>query len=68
MGYTISFFNNGYGIQPEPITNIEILTADNLPVLKEDGFIFEGWYLDEELTTKAEVGTELTSDITLYAC
>ena len=40
MGYTLSFFINGYGIQPEDILDIEILPA--LPLLKEEGFIFEG--------------------------
>ena len=65
MGYNVSFFINGYGTQPESLTNISILPE--LPVLEEAGFIFEGWYLDEELTTPAEAGMEINSDVTLYA-
>ena len=66
MGYTISFFNNGYGQNLEPL--VGATTIPNLPILEEEGFIFEGWYLDEDLTVLAEVGAELISDITLYAC
>lgn len=65
MGYNVSFFINGYGTQPESLTDVSILPE--LPVLEEAGFIFEGWYLDEELTTPAEAGMEINSDVTLYA-
>lgn len=34
--------------------------------LEEEGKIFEGWYLDEALTTKAE-NVKITSDTVLYA-
>jgi hypothetical protein len=40
MSYTISFFINGYGQQPDDITNINVIPE--LPVLTEEGFIFEG--------------------------
>jgi hypothetical protein len=40
MSYTISFFTNGYGTQPDPIVNVT--TTPELPVLTEEGFIFEG--------------------------
>jgi hypothetical protein len=40
MGYNVSFFINGYGTQPESLTDISILPE--LPVLEEAGFIFEG--------------------------
>jgi uncharacterized repeat protein (TIGR02543 family) len=65
MSYTISFFINGYGQQPDDITNINVIPE--LPILIEEGFTFGGWFTDEELTSSAVVGTELTSDITLYA-
>ena len=65
MNYTITFFNNGYGQEIADLTNINIIP--DLPILEEAGFIFEGWYLDEDLTTPAEAGMEINSDITLYA-
>ena len=65
MSYNISFFINGYGQQPDNLTNISVLPE--LPVLTEDGFIFDGWFLDEDLTILAEVGMKVTSDLTLYA-
>ena len=63
--YSISFFNNGYGQQLEPINDVTIIPE--LPLLVEDGFMFDGWYLDEELTIPAEIGMLLESDIILYA-
>ena len=65
MNYTITFFNNGYGQEVAALTNVNIIPE--LPILEETGFIFEGWYLDEELTTPAEAGMEVNSNITLYA-
>ena len=40
MSYTISFFNNGYGQQLDPISGVTIIPE--LPLLSEDGFIFDG--------------------------
>lgn len=65
MGYTITFFNNGYGQELDPLYNIT--TIEDLPELTDEGFIFEGWYLDEELTTPVTYKMILTSDIILYA-
>jgi uncharacterized repeat protein (TIGR02543 family) len=65
MSYNISFFINGYGQQPDSLTDVSVLPE--LPVLTEDGFIFDGWFLDEDLTIPAEVGMAVTSDLILYA-
>ena len=40
MSYTISFFTNGYGQQPNSISNVN--TIPELPILVEDGFTFGG--------------------------
>jgi uncharacterized repeat protein (TIGR02543 family) len=40
---------------------------DAPPMPTKPGFNFGGWYLDEELTIKAEFPLQLTGDITLYA-
>ena len=65
MTYSISFFINGYGQQPGSIDNV--LVIPELPILSEEGFIFNGWFLDEDLTIQALEGTALTADLMLYA-
>ena len=40
--------------------------ADYVPV-REGGYIFAGWYTDEECTVPAVEGKDLTADTTLYA-
>ena len=64
--YTVTFNTNGHGDQPEAISNITTL-PNPLPVLSEDGWTFEGWYKNQELTTIAVAGAMLYEDITLYA-
>ena len=38
--YTVTFFTNGYGQQPDSLTEVSVLPE--LPILEEDGFTFEG--------------------------
>lgn len=63
--YSITLNPSGYG-------KIEVLSEllyipDELPEIETDGYIFDGWYIDENLTTKVELGLKLDGDITLYA-
>lgn len=64
--YTISFNSNGYGTNPENITDTLII-PEYLPVLEYPGYNFIGWYYDEDCTVKANKDDKITRDITLYA-
>ena len=66
-GYTITYDLNGHGDAIAEVTNATAL-PNPLPAPKAaDGYTFVGWYIDSELTTAAEAGATLTSDVTLYA-
>lgn len=63
--YTVSFNNGGHG---GTVASEDRLSLPNpLPELAEEGWIFEGWYTDEALTTAAVAGEALTADVVLYA-
>lgn len=44
--------------------NKELFGYDDLPTLTADGYIFKGWYLNDE---KVEYNTPIDTDVTLYA-
>ena len=63
-----------YVMNNDEATKIETKTSTNSVLTKEelvtpvvDGFKFDGWYLDAELTQQANESTALSSNITLYA-
>ena len=65
--YNVTFVTNGYGVQPDALTEVIALPV-LLPVLTdESGYMFHGWYLDEDLTMPAVGGTRIYEDVTLYA-
>lgn len=65
--YNVTFVTNGYGVQPDALTEVVALPLI-LPVLTdESGYVFHGWYLDEDLTMPAVAGTRIYHDVTLYA-
>ncbi|MDE6656941.1 MAG: InlB B-repeat-containing protein, partial [Anaeroplasmataceae bacterium] len=64
--YTITYNNLGHGVMPESIANVLALPV-SLPELAEEGYTFEGWYLDAEFTIKAIENTSISEDVTLYA-
>lgn len=59
----ISFETNG-GTEIEPIRTISLEVP---PETSKEGYTFEGWYLDKDLTTKATFPLDPKEDITLYA-
>ncbi len=63
--FEVSFENNGHGDKIESISGIR--TLHELPVLEEEGWKFEGWYLDKDLTEKVQSDFQLQKDIILYA-
>ena len=40
---------------------------ENLPTVKYDGYVFQGWFTDKVGGAKVTTDTEITDDITLYA-
>ncbi len=65
-GYTVTFDVKGHGTAPETINNVAKLPAE-FAELSAEGYIFGGWFLDADCTTKAEAGKNITEDTTLYA-
>ena len=64
--YTVKFNSNGHGIDPntQNITSGEMVME---PTLKEEGWIFEGWYKEENLKEKFDFDTPITENIVLFA-
>ncbi len=62
--FTVTFELNGHGEAIEPISVYELPT---LPTPAAEGWTFDGWYTDEELTNKAAKGDPVTAAMTLYA-
>ena len=63
--YTITYVVNGHGTAPSAEEGTSLPTT--LPELTAEGWVFEGWYTDEALTTAATAGAEITANTTLYA-
>ncbi|MHA7965828.1 InlB B-repeat-containing protein [Paenibacillus sp. CAU 1782] len=65
--FTVSFETNGGNV----IVNVSVENNSNLadlPTPLKEGFMFEGWYLDEALTRKWDLLTDrVTKNISLYA-
>ncbi|MDE6408488.1 MAG: InlB B-repeat-containing protein [Anaeroplasmataceae bacterium] len=65
--YSITYVTNGHGQQPANLKN-QAYIPSSLPVLREEGWRFEGWYLDNEtFLDEAKVSVKLSEDTTLYA-
>lgn len=64
--YTITYQNNGHGTQPSNLSDVTAF-PNPLPTLTEDGWIFEGWFTNSELTNAAVAGAGISADTTLYA-
>ncbi|MDE5856391.1 MAG: InlB B-repeat-containing protein, partial [Anaeroplasmataceae bacterium] len=64
--YEVSFENNGHGSTQNKLTEATQL-PDTLPVLTEEGYRFDGWFLDEAFETPAASKMVLEEDVTLYA-
>lgn len=64
--YEVIFDNCGYGEEFEKLSNCDKL-PNVLPILFEDGYQFDGWYLDKEYTRKVYGGESIEINTTLYA-
>ena len=63
--YSITYNTNG-GDEISPTTDVTTI-PNVLPTPTKEGYNFAGWYIDAALTTSVVTGTELTSNVTLYA-
>jgi len=64
--YTVSFNSNGGSvISSAKVKKEDTVSAPTAPI--KDGFVFDGWYIDKELTQKYDFSTSVTKSFTLYA-
>ena len=64
---TVTYCTNGHGNEPMPLVINKGITVSELPLLVEQGFRFDGWYIDEDLVVPFDTNTPLSENITLYA-
>ena len=66
--YTVSFDTNGHGEQPEStVVDVDAaIDGDKLPVLKADGWVFDGWYTESGMKY-TDTDRKITANTTLYA-
>ena len=61
-------FNLVYTTDGSPVESSVIGFIPNpIPISIKDGYIFDGWYYDQEYTNKALPGDEINEDTTVYA-
>ena len=64
--YTVRFDSNGgSGIASQTVAEGGKVTSPANPT--KDGYTFDGWYTDKELTEKYDFAATVTKDFTLYA-
>lgn len=64
--YTVSFdTNGGSSIGSKNVSRNSTVIEPTAPT--KDGYIFDGWYTDKELTTVYDFTAKVTKSITLYA-
>ncbi len=64
--YTVKFeANGGTAVASKTVTRNSKVAEPTAPI--KDGFTFEGWYTDKELTSVYDFDTKVTKGFTLYA-
>ena len=64
--YTVTFnTNGGTVIASQKVDYLGVVSEPSIPVYQ--GKVFEGWYIDANLTTPYDFQTQVSEDITLYA-
>ena len=64
--YTVTFDSKG-GSKVNSVTVEENASVSKPSDPTKDGYIFDGWYLDEALTNKMDFSTKINSNTNLYA-
>lgn len=66
VSHTISFdASGGFQTKDIKVANNKLLSQPDDPV--REGYIFDGWYTDEDFENKYDFDTKVTKDFTLYA-
>ena len=64
--HQVNFETNGHGeVEPQNVAKNGKATEPTKP--EKSGYIFEGWYVDEDLKEKFDFNTPITKNTTLYA-
>lgn len=63
----VEFDSNGHGKAPGPVLLEEAGYIDEPSPMEEEGYIFCGWYKDQNCTEEFNFNTRISSDMTLYA-
>ena len=64
--HQVNFETNGHGeVEPQSVAENGKATEPTKP--EKSGYIFEGWYVDEDLKEKFDFNTPITKNTTLYA-
>lgn len=64
--YTVTLnTNGGNALDALKVTKNSVVGELETPI--KEGYVFAGWYLDEALTSKADLNAKVTNDMTLYA-
>ena len=68
INYEVNFYIDGEKADYSPIIKAAGATValNELPIPYQDGYSFNGWYTDKELTNKVTADFELTKDMNLY--
>ena len=61
--YDVTFVTNG----GSSVSSKRVSELEEAPVTKRNGYVFDGWYLDEGLTTAAIFPMNVKNDMRLYA-
>ena len=67
--YTVTFdTNGGTAVSPQSVSNSgEAVASIPNPAPTKNGYIFAGWYSNEELTEAFNFNAPITDDVTIYA-
>ena len=68
--YVIAYSSQFHVVIPDKYVSAESsynLVDSDLPIPELTGFAFDGWYYESEFITEAQIGDEISSNITLYA-
>ena len=62
--YSVTYYD---GATVKKSETLEEGTAIQCPLYEKEGYMLEGWYTDANLTNKFEKGSQIKSDLNLYA-